>query len=269
MGSIWRNRRRGRPGGDDGAQARDSRPLEPYHPGEGRSRGISFEEPGQGSKPEPIENAEVRIISCRKCGSRNRVRIHRQDIIPLCGKCHAGLEDALAPADLLKDINDALTGEQIDPGKEVYQCRKCRVYYHGSSLEILKEMNYGNCVSCGSKSMAKVESLKEHKRGVNARPSAITIDNYRDFIGRVVTFEGYVPKVEISGKSYSVMFENKPWREGLKMLVLRQYVDLLGGADFLRGLQGKILRVKGLLTRHPEYGDEILVVDRTMILDIR
>ncbi len=53
------------------------------------------------------------------------------------------------------------------------------------------------------------------------------------------------------------------------MLVLKNYLPLVGGADFLKSLEGKVIQIKGLLSSHPFYGDEILVTDSKMILEIR
>lgn len=263
-----------------------------YHPSQKASRPIQFHDT---SREEDSENSfESMVIKCKSCGARNRIKRHPRDEIPVCGRCGTALEEPRSG----QDVNDAFTGEPIDFCREVLQCRKCKVYYHKSSVDVLAAENGGRCVSCSSTHIAKVpgrpagkkaeagrarragrESTGESKEKASPPPEKVapfshlkvTIDTYRDRMGKMVTFEGQVKGVTLSsdGKAYGVMFENKPWMQGLKMLVLRNYLPLVGGAEFLKSLEGRVIRINGLLTSHPFYGDEILVTDRNMILEIR
>jgi hypothetical protein len=99
----------------------------------------------------------------------------------------------------------------------------------------------------------------------------VTLQNYRQHVGRVITFQGYVPRVNRSrnGRSYAVMFENASWNHGLKMVVFRGTVAAVGGRDFLTGLRGRTIRVRGLLSHHQIFGYQIIVSNRSMIVEIR
>ncbi len=90
-------------------------------------------------------------------------------------------------------------------------------------------------------------------------------------MGRVITFEGYVYNVLVSqrGLDYAVMFENKTWTRGFKMVVFRGDVNSVGGRRFIMDLEGRTVRVRGLLARHETFGYEIVVSDRAMILDVQ
>jgi hypothetical protein len=89
--------------------------------------------------------------------------------------------------------------------------------------------------------------------------------------GRVVTFEGSVPRVIVSrsGRGIAVMFEDTTWTRGLKLVAFPRAVARLGGLDVLRALEGRIVRVRGLLQRHPKFGYQIVVHDPAMILSVR
>lgn len=103
--------------------------------------------------------------------------------------------------------------------------------------------------------------------GRNALPGVVTLANYRQFVGRAVTFEGHVPTVLVSkrGLDYAVMFENRSWVGGLKAMVFRRDVERVGGRQFVLGLANKRLRVRGLLANDPTFGYQIVVSERRMI----
>lgn len=171
----------------------------------------------------------------------------------------------------LKDIQDAFTGSLLDTTKDIYQCRKCKVYYQSLSIQILREENGGCCVSCRSKEIIPVKSFFNVTRGINILPNIVTLQTFRNHIGQTITFEGYVPRVNVSrdGRSYAVMFEDTSWNNGLKMTVFKGTVRDSGGSRFLRSLQGKTIRIRGLLTNHHTFGFQIVVSHRDMILEVR
>jgi hypothetical protein len=72
-----------------------------------------------------------------------------------------------------------------------------------------------------------------------------------------------------NGRSYAVMFENASWNHGLKMVVFRGAVAGVGGSEFLVKLRGRTIRVRGLLSQHHIFGYQIIVKDRSMILEVR
>ena len=168
----------------------------------------------------------------------------------------------------IKDLVDALTGAQLDPQLGLYQCQRCKVFYHANSFEVIRSENQGRCVSCLS---TEIVSVTARQRGRNADVSVITLQNYRQFVGRVITFEGFVHDVLISrrGVDYAVMFEPKPWVRGFKLVIFRGDVGTVGGSRFLMSLKRKTVRVRGLLVDHPDFGYEIIVSERGMILDVR
>lgn len=176
------------------------------------------------------------------------------------------------PSDLLneydiKDLVDALTGAQLIPDLGLYQCTRCKVFYQSHSYEVIRSENAGRCVSCLNTTIESVSGKRE-QRGRNADVSIITLSNYRQHVGRVITFEGYVYDVLTSrrGSDYAVMFENKSWTKGFKMVIFRGDVYKIGGYAFLSSLIGKTIRIRGLLVKHSRFGYEIIISDPGMIL---
>ena len=112
-----------------------------------------------------------------------------------------------APDDVeIKDLRDAFTGAPLDRRLGLYKCTRCSVYYHSSSFEVLVEENNECCVSCKTASLCPIKgtSIGTTVRGRNTNPDVVTLANYRNFVGSVVTFEGRVPRVNVSrsGLSY-------------------------------------------------------------------
>jgi hypothetical protein len=178
---------------------------------------------------------------------------------------------ALTPGDRdIKDLVDALTGAPLSLAMGLYQCQRCKVFYQSQSYEVIKSENGGQCVSCKHKEIINVAGRRE-QRGQNATVSAITLDNYRQYVGQIITFEGNAYSVLTSrrGTDYAVMFENRSWIHGFKMVVFRGCVDKLGGPIYLNNLKGHQLRIRGLLVHHEKYGYQIIVSDRAMILTVR
>jgi len=97
----------------------------------------------------------------------------------------------------------------------------------------------------------------------------VTLQNYKNHVGRVVTFEGVVTKVNESrrGNDFAVMFENKSWKYGFKLVFFRGAVKKVGGKPYITGLQGQRIRVRGLIINHERYGYEIIVSEKSMILE--
>lgn len=171
----------------------------------------------------------------------------------------------------LEDLCDAFTGEKLDARKGLYRCEKCKVHYHADSFEVLRSENNGACVACGSTSIVSLTRSDTRPTGRNYDPSVVTLENVRSHIGRVVTFEGFVHKVEVSrrGSDYAVMFENKTWIKGFKLVFFRDATNRVGGAAFINALRGKTVRVRGLVVHHKTFGLEIIVSERSMVLSIR
>lgn len=170
----------------------------------------------------------------------------------------------------VRDLVDALTGASLQPALGLYQCQRCKVFYQTHSFEVIQSENGGRCVSCLHTDIESVTSRRE-QRGRNADVNAVTLENYRQFVGHVITFEGVVYKVLPSrtGTDYAVMFEDQTWSRGFKMVVFRGDVDRIGGARFLLGLTGHRVRVRGLVIRHKRFGYEIIISDRAMILGVQ
>ena len=172
----------------------------------------------------------------------------------------------------IEGIHDAFTGAPLDRSKGLYQCSKCFVFYHKESVDVLNDANGGNCVSCltasvvllGSASSAKPSSRKEFS------PDAVTLGQIRRHFGRVVTFEGTVRKVLTSrrGSDYAVMFEDKSWTKGFKLVFFKGTIRKIGGPAFIESLVGRTIKVRGLLIDHERFGPEIIVSERQMIRDI-
>jgi small nuclear ribonucleoprotein (snRNP)-like protein len=169
----------------------------------------------------------------------------------------------------IKDLVDALTGAPLQAALGLFQCQRCKVFYQPQSFDVIKSENAGRCVSCQSTEITNVSQRRE-QRGQNADVSVITLKNYREYEGRVITFEGTVHTVLTSrrGTDYAVMFEDKSWVYGFKMVVFRGGVERIGGSQFLYKLVGHKVQVRGLLIKHEKYGYQIIISERSMILGI-
>jgi len=170
----------------------------------------------------------------------------------------------------IKDLVDALTGAPLQLSSELYQCQRCEVFYQDHSMAVIRSENGGRCVSCLDTKIISVTGRRE-QRGRNADVSVITLDNYRQYVGQAITFEGQVYQVLTSrrGTDHAVMFENRNWVSGFKMVVFMGDVGKLGGVPFLDGLVGHQVKVRGLLKRHETYGYEIIVHDPVQILGVQ
>jgi hypothetical protein len=171
----------------------------------------------------------------------------------------------------LTGLNDAFTGEPLRVELGLHQCQKCKVYYHSSSLEVINSENSGRCVACLNTNIIAITPSKTYAGGRNYQTEVVTLDNYKRHIGHAITFEGYVPRINISrdGCSYAVMFENKSWKYGLKMVVFKGNVSKVGGSSFINSLKGKTIRIRGLLTYHETFGYQIIVSERSMIMSVK
>lgn len=170
----------------------------------------------------------------------------------------------------IKDLVDALTGAPLHFNSELFQCPRCKVFYQALSVDVIRAENNGRCVSCLNSGLTLV-TRNDNKRGRNADVNVISLINYREFVGHVITFEGEVKKVLTSkrGNDFAVMFEDLSWTRGFKMVAFRGSLKNIGGSKFLQGLKGHSVRVRGLLVKHETYGYEIIISDRNMISNIQ
>jgi hypothetical protein len=172
----------------------------------------------------------------------------------------------------LAGLHDAFTGAKLNPALGLFQCTTCKVYYHADSYVVLRAENAGRCVACSSAIISSVSANQAtENRGRDFNPDVVTLATFRSHFNRVVTFEGIVREVKVSrrGQDYAVMFEQASWSRGLKLVCFRGAIDDVGGARFIRSLNSKRVRVRGLLINHQIFGPEIIVTERTMILDIK
>ena len=172
----------------------------------------------------------------------------------------------------LQDLRDAFTGEPLKAERGLYRCGKCSVFYHTESYNVLVSENRGGCVACGATGIASVATGSGSKpRGQNFDPSVVKLAELRKHIGRVVTFEGYVHNVFQSrrGSDYAVMFENKSWTKGFKLVFMKGAVARCGGGRYVNSLAAKTVRVRGLVVDHHIFGLEILISEPSMILSVR
>ena len=171
----------------------------------------------------------------------------------------------------LDGLHDAFTGAPLDSKLGLHQCQSCKVYYHTESLGVLREMNSSQCVSCQSTNiLVIVPGSGEKPRGNDYNPNVVTLQNYKEHVGRVVTFEGYVSKVNESrrGNDFAVMFENKSWTQGFKLVFFKGAVRKVGGKPYITSLQGQRIKVRGLIINHDTFGYEIIVSEKSMILEV-
>jgi hypothetical protein len=174
--------------------------------------------------------------------------------------------------DQLDGLHDAFTGAPLDTGLGLYRCSDCQVYYHKESYQVLSEANNGQCVACSSVDIVSLTSAKARKtRGRDHDPNVINLQNFKQHVGSVVTFEGEIHKVLTSqrGKDYAAMFENKGWTKGLKLVFFGGSIRKAGGKRYITGLEGKTVKVRGLLINHDVFGHEIIVSEKSMILSAK
>jgi hypothetical protein len=172
----------------------------------------------------------------------------------------------------LEGLHDAFTGAKLSPTLGLFQCTNCKVYYHADSVTVLRAENSGQCVACGTAHIVSLTAKEATaSRGRDYNPDVVTLANFRSHFNRVVTFEGIVREVRVSkrGKDYAAMFEQASWAKGLKLVFFRGSVGEVGGPRFIKGLNGKDVRVRGLLINHKIFGPEIIITEQSMILDVR
>jgi hypothetical protein len=123
---------------------------------------------------------------------------------------------------------------------------------------------------CGGASIIGVGKQTPKAGARNHVPDVVTLQNYRQHVGRVITFSGLVHKVNRSrrGTDFAVMFERASWTTGLKMVVFRHGARKFGGQTLL-GYEGKTLTIRGLLIVDPTYGPEIIVDDPSMVVRVQ
>ena len=174
------------------------------------------------------------------------------------------------PVDL-SGLHDAFTGAPLDKSLGLHQCQNCKVFYHSESMTVLLEVNSGKCVACQSSQIRAVNVGQEQKSGRDYTPDVITLSNYREHVGSVVTFEAKVIEVKESrrGNDFAVMFERKSWTRGFKLVFFRSAVRKVGGKPYISSLSGKTVKVRGLVVNHPKFGYEIIVSEKSMILSTR
>jgi len=168
----------------------------------------------------------------------------------------------------IDSLHDAFTGAPLDRSLGLFQCSKCKVYYHKASYEILKEENNSQCISCNSTNIIEI-SYSGSRTGFDFKPSEANITNYKKFEGTVATFSGGVVKVLESrrGNDFAVMFENKSWVNGFKLVFFRGTIGSIGGKRYLNSLIGNKIKVRGLVVNHERYGYEIIISEKSMILE--
>ncbi|MGF6379804.1 hypothetical protein OKW31_002717 [Paraburkholderia atlantica] len=170
----------------------------------------------------------------------------------------------------LGGLHDALTGAALEIARGLFQCTTCKVFYHEDSIELLRAENSGRCVACQATTLFAFARGQGPSAGKDFTPTVVTLANYHKHVGTVVTFEGFVPLVRESkrGSDFAVMFEKKSWKEGFKLVFFRGAVQGVGGKPYISSLEGKHVRVRGLLKKHPTFGYEIIVSEPGMILSV-
>ena len=151
----------------------------------------------------------------------------------------------------------------------MYQCGACKVFYHKESYDLLVEVNHSRCVSCSSASIrALTETEARSAEHQNFRPNVITLAEVKQHIGSVVTFRGFVHDVKVSrrGTDYAVMFENTSWTRGFKLVFFRDAARSIG-INYIKGLKGRTITVRGLVIHDRTFGDEMIISQRSMIIE--
>jgi hypothetical protein len=169
----------------------------------------------------------------------------------------------------LEGLNDAYTGAQLNPALGLFQCGKCKVFYHKESYDLLVEVNNSKCVACSSASIRALTETEARKaEHQNFRPDIITLAEVKSSIGSVVTFRGIVHDVKVSrrGTDYAVMFENTSWTRGFKLVFFRDTTKRIG-IDYIKRLKGRTITVRGLVIHDRTFGLEMIISQKSMILE--
>jgi hypothetical protein len=98
----------------------------------------------------------------------------------------------------------------------------------------------------------------------------VNLDNYKEYESLDVTIECLAHKVTTSksGNSMAVMFEDKSWTNGFKLVFFADAIAELS-PSYIRNLAGKTITVRGLITKHKIFGYQIIFRDSTTILNIK
>jgi hypothetical protein len=176
-----------------------------------------------------------------------------------------------------EQVTDFVTGAALRTSASTYQCLNCLAYYSSESFDLLRAENGGRCASCRSVDLRAMggRSPQQPQRPVppSARatgPGVASLATFRSFEGQVVTFTGRVVKVLESrrGGDFAVMFEDKSWKQGFKLVFFKGALGALGGPAYVRGLRGATITIRGLIVNHQQFGYEIIVNDRGMVLRV-
>lgn len=183
-----------------------------------------------------------------------------------------------APSAMLGEkVTDFVTGGALRTSASTYQCVDCLAYYSPESFDLLRSENGGRCASCRSVNLRALGGQRPEEPRRTATPSArasgpgvATLTNFRSFEGQVVTFTGRVVKVLESrrGGDFAVMFEDKSWKHGFKLVFFKGALSAVGGPAYVRSLRRATITVRGLIVNHSQFGYEIIVNDRRMVLRV-
>jgi hypothetical protein len=180
-------------------------------------------------------------------------------------------------ARLGENVTDFLTGATFGTSASTYQCTNCQAFYSVESYELLRAENSERCASCRSSTLRLLGGQQAgpahrpiRKPNASQQPGAATLENYRGFAEQVVTFTGRVIRIIESrrGGDFAVMFEDKSWKAGFKLVFFKDSLASLGGSAFVKGLRGSTITVRGLVVNHRQYGYEIIINDRRMLLKV-
>lgn len=178
---------------------------------------------------------------------------------------------------LNEQVTDFLTGAKFTTTATTYQCKECFAFYSADSYDLLRSANDGQCASCRSPSLvalggkpARNATQSSPLASGTSAPGVATLQNYKSFVGRVATFKGNVVKVTESrrGGDFAVMFEDKSWKLGFKLVFFKGALGSLGGPRYAQGLAGKTISIRGLIVNHPQFGYQIIVNQPGMILRV-
>ena len=176
-------------------------------------------------------------LTCHQCNKKIRIPEGKSGTVtcPHCSHSFGYSPKTVENQSInLAGINDAFTGIEIDQSKQIYSC-ECGVFYQTESFELLRDENNSKCVACSKATISLYSAtsertaasnrtrVKSRTKPRNYAPNSVTLDNYKRHVNQVVTFEGYVHKVNVSrrGSDYAVMFENKSWTKGFKLVFFK------------------------------------------------
>lgn len=189
-----------------------------------------------------------------------------------------GRKTALPDPASLVDVEDAFDHTPLMPGEKVAFCKIDRVAYHMNTWDFLRSENQGKCCICRRANVFVFITLPGQAVPPAMKPLAPAISILRpgdqiihlkdvpEYVNMAVVVQDFVYEVyrTKSTGTHFIRFEprrvNEPVFGGFKVVIFPKYENSWAQAGLsIKDYQGHIIRVRGVIQVHPEWGIELLV----------